>query len=180
MTTRLAPDAPPALRLGERFRAARRGVVLVDDERVRAHFALPVPAGSTLRVHRRMANAARPQGLRLRAPVDLTVAGTRARDLALWSTTAPDVVEVGVDAVEDCTIDLWNTWRTDGIAHAWIGHAGMLVETDQTGEHPAVVLWCSDGVGRVSFDDLVVAVEIAVPASRPAAEAGASPATTSG
>ena len=53
-----------------------------------------------------------------------------------------------------------------------IGHAGMLVETDLTGEHPAVVLWCSDGVGRVSFDDLVVAVEIAVPVTVPAAGDG--------
>lgn len=173
MSTALEPVAPPTLRLGERFRAARRGVVLVDDERVRAHFALPVPAGSTLRVHRRMTNPARPQGLRLRAPVDLVVAGVRTRDLVLWSSTAPEVVEVVVDSREDCTIDLWNTWRSDGIVHAWIGHAGMLVETDLTGEHPAVVLWCSDGTGRVSFDDLVVAVEIAVPVTVPAAGAAA-------
>ena len=152
------------LALTERFRVARRAAVIVDDERVRAEIALPVPAGSRLRIRRRFTESTRPQGLRLSAPIDLVVGDVRATDLTLWSTTAPEVVEVQVDAVEACTIHLWNTWGTDGIAHAWPGNAGVLVETDLTVEPPAVVLWCSDGLGGVRFDDLVVAIEILVPA----------------
>ena len=53
-----------ALSLTERFRVARRPVVTIDDERVRAEFALPVPGGSRLRIRRRFAEHARPQGLR--------------------------------------------------------------------------------------------------------------------
>lgn len=160
------------LSLAERFRLARRGAVLVDGERVRASFGLPVPAGATLRLHRRYASGARPQGLRLRADVDLLVGATRARDLTLWSSTAPERVEIRVDAAADTVVQLWNTWWAEGAAHAWLGNAGFLVETDLTGPHPVVVLWCSDGIGDVSFDDLVVAVEIEAPAEV-AAEANA-------
>lgn len=151
--------------LADRFRLERRAVITVDGDRVRAAFGLPVPAGATLRLRRRFASTARPQGLRLVADVDLLVGDTAARDLTLWTTTAPDVVEVRLATDRDTTVQLWNTWWSDGVAQAWLGNAGFLIETDLTGDDPVVVLWCSDGVGEVSFDDLVVAVEVVVPAS---------------
>jgi len=39
---------------------------------------------------------------------------------------------------------------------AWLGNAGMLVET----QDDAVILKCSDGVGSPDFEDLVVELSL--------------------
>ena len=54
---------------------------------------------------------------------------------------------------------MWNSWRDgQGAMQAWVGDAGMLVEE---GEGGRIVLRCSDGFDRPSFDDLVVELELA-------------------
>jgi hypothetical protein len=146
--------------LAERFQDARAAVVEVDGAPVHSVFALPVAGRTTLRITREAATPLRPQTLRLAAAVPLEANGRRATDLALRSTTAPEVVDVVVDAVDDTVVYLWNTWTTDGIEHAWLGNAGMRIEADLTGAEPVVRVACSDGVGPATFDDLVVAVAL--------------------
>ena len=90
--------------------------------------------------------------------------GRRTRELVLWSTTAPSSVDVVVEAPGDTFVHLWNTWLDDGIEHAWLADAGMLVTTDLTGVNPSLQLSCSDGFAPASFDDLALSVEIIVPA----------------
>ena len=151
------------LALADRFRLARRSVITFDGRRIRSVFAMPVPGGSIVRIHRRRATDTRPQGLHLSSRVDLVVNGHRARDLVLWSTTAPATVEVFVDTSANAIVDIWNTWMDEGIEQAWLGNAGMLVAVDLSQVNPAVQLSCSDGVGAASFDDMVLAVEIVEP-----------------
>lgn len=151
------------LALADRFRLARRSVITFDGRRVRSVFAMPVPGGSIVRIHRRRATHARPQGLHLSSRVDLEVNGHRARDLVLWSTTAPATVEVFVDTSSNTIVDIWNCWMDDGIEQAWLANAGMLVAVDLSQVNPALTFSCSDGIGAASFDDMVLAVEIVEP-----------------
>ncbi len=148
------------LALADRFRLARRSVIAFDGRRVRSVFAMPVPGGSVMRIHRCGATHARPQGLHLSGRVDLVVNGKRARDLVLWSTTAPPTVEVFVDTSANTIVDIWNCWMSDGIEQAWLANAGMLVAVDLSRVNPALQFSCSDGIGAATFDDMVLAVEI--------------------
>ena len=66
------------LALADRFRLARRRVIALDGRRIRSVFAMPVPGGSIMRIHRHHATHARPQGLHLSSRVDLVVNGHRA------------------------------------------------------------------------------------------------------
>ena len=151
------------LALADRFRLARRSVIALDGRRIRSAFAMPVPGGSIVRIHRRRATHARPQGLHLSSRVDLVVNGHRARDLVLWSTTAPATVEVFVDTSANAIVDIWNSWLDDGIEQAWLANAGMLVAVDLSKVDPALQFSCSDGIGAASFDDMVLTVEIVEP-----------------
>ena len=151
------------LALADRFRLARRRVISLDGRRIRSVFAMPVPGGSIVRIHRRHATHARPQGLHLSSRVDLVVNGHRARELVLWSTTAPATVEVFVDTSANAIVDIWNSWKDDGIEQAWLANAGMLVAVDLSQVNPALEFSCSDGIGTASFDDMVLAVEVVEP-----------------
>ena len=161
MTNERPRDVLAPLPLSDRFRLARRSVIDVDDQLVRSVFALPVAAGSMLRVRRTSVNGGRPQCLRLAAAVDLRTNGRCARDLAMRSSTSPSSVDIVVDTYDTTVVYLWNTWTIDYVDHAWLGNAGMVIEADFTSTNPIVRLSCSDGVGPVSFDDLVVSIEIA-------------------
>jgi len=161
MTIERRCDVSAQLPLSDRFRLARRSVIDVDNQLVRSVFALPVSAGSMLRVRRTHLNGGRPQCLRLAAAVDLRTNGRCARELVLRSSTSPSSVDIVVDTYDATVVYLWNTWTIDYVEHAWLGNAGMVIEADFTSTNPIVRLSCSDGVGPVSFDDLVVSIEIA-------------------
>ena len=88
------------------------------------------------------------------------------------------LVEVLVDAVDDTVVYLWNTWTVDGIEHAWLANAGMVVETDLTGDAPAVRVACSDGHGDPTFDDLVVRIALLPTPPPPPVDAPAAPGVT--
>ncbi len=109
-------------------------------------FALPVHGPTRLRIERLHASDERPQALRLAAAVALEVNGRRATDIVLRAATAPRVVDVVVLAVDPTVVYVWNTWMVDGIEHAWLGDAGMRIDTDLTAADPVVRLSCRDGV----------------------------------
>ncbi len=100
------------------------------------------------------------QGLRLKVRGgQLEIDGVEAADFALWHDTAPSQVEVNVHwkGKGPRSLRIWNSWEYNGVAHAWLGNAGMRVEEFEPGRF---VLRCSDGEGEPEFDDLVVGVTV--------------------
>jgi hypothetical protein len=88
---------------------------------------------------------------------ELRVEDTTAQKIALWYDSSPDVVEVhyrpypGGDR-----LSIYNMWEDEeGTVHAWLVHAGMLVE--EIGNK--MILRCSDGWGKPTFNDLIVEIE---------------------
>ncbi|MGI9605940.1 MAG: hypothetical protein ACR2P0_07345 [Acidimicrobiales bacterium] len=61
---------------------------------------------------------------------------------------------------------IWNAWMIDELECAWTGNHGIIVETlpCPDGAISRMRLWCSDGLGDPSFDDLVAVVTFAIPA----------------
>ena len=68
---------------------------------------------------------------------------------------------VGSDA-SDTLLQLWNGWRIDTTDHSWTGNSGIVVEdlTPPEGAKLRFRMWCSDGLGDPSFDDLVLIVTV--------------------
>jgi hypothetical protein len=82
------------------------------------------------------------------------------REFDLWADMVP---ESGVATLEiqrthlarRPSLAVWNVWQVrHQVVHAWIGNAGMLLETTDGG----LTLRCSDGTGEPTFDDLVVEI----------------------
>lgn len=145
----------------DRFRSERATRISVAGQYVYSVYAMPVVGASVLNVRRRHVAATRPQALRLSAAVDLVANGHRSRDLVLRSATLPSRADIIVEADNSTIVYLWNTWTIEHTEHAWLGNAGLLVETDLTGINPTVRVRCSDGVGAADFDDLQLDIEIA-------------------
>lgn len=124
---------------------------------VKALVRLPVRDGSVITIRRTHASAARPQALKLALDAGLlTVNDKQAPALALWSTTSPDTVEIGVSGDGAASVEIWNAWSMGGVETEWIGNAGMVTRTTNAG----LILRCSDGIGPADFSDLEVDVSI--------------------
>ena len=150
------------MKLAERFQAAQGAPVEVDGQLAHMMYELPPLDGpARLRIALR-AGEARPDGLRLKARNGHVVVDDQALDdVVLWSDSAPPEVtaELQPGGGKPMSLRMWNTWRDgQGAMQAWVGDAGMLVEE---GEGGRVLLRCSDGFDRPSFDDLVVELELA-------------------
>ena len=123
---------------------------------VHSFLRLDVGDGDKLRLTRLGTSAVRAQALKVEADRgELRANGLILPAIAYWSHTAPDEVEIEIIGKKVRSVDLWNAWSFEGVDSAWLGNAGMIVES----EGNAHLLRCSDGVGEASFDDLVVRVE---------------------
>lgn len=108
-------------------------------------------------VQRVSSSPQRAQALKLAADRgDLRVNGINANAIALWSHTSPALTAVEVLG-HARSIDVWNAWSFEGVDSSWLGNAGMELAT--TGA--VHTLRCSDGVGPIDFDDLVIELTIA-------------------
>lgn len=99
------------------------------------------------------------QGLHLRIKGgELQVGGRTSTDILLWADTAPSQVAVLVkwSASKRRSLRVWNTWRVNGVAQAWLGNAGMRVTQGSDG---VISLMCSDGEGDPDFTNLVVTID---------------------
>lgn len=116
---------------------------------------LPVSAGDVLRVERRSSSASRAQALKIATDRgELRANGIVVPVVAIWSHTAPPEAVLEVVGRRTRTVDIWNAWSFQGVDSSWLGNAGMVVESSDDSH----LLRCSDGLGQVSFDDLVVHV----------------------
>lgn len=120
-------------------------------------FQLDVKDGDSVDIRRLDASPTRAQALKIAADKgSLRANGVVVSPIAIWTHTSPEQVTVQVVGRKVRSLDIWNSWSFDGVDSAWLGNAGMLVESSN-GIH---TLRCSDGLGDASFDDLVVEVEV--------------------
>ena len=145
--------------LSDRF-ADGADTVLYDGREVRPLLRLAVSEGTRVRVERIAARPDRRQALKL-AAVDglLEVDEAVSEIISLWSDTSPAAVELTVLGARARRLEVWNAWDLGGLESAWLGNAGMIVES---GQHH-LALHCSDGLGPPSFTDLQVHLSVASP-----------------
>lgn len=149
-------------RLAERFMEAQGAPIEVDGQVAQMAYdwdPLDGPAKLEVRIE---TGSDRPQGLRLKArDGDIVVADQVLDDVVLWSDTAPPVVTAELrprSPKKPLKLRGWNVWRDEaGTMQAWIGDAGLVVET---GEPGTVTLRCSDGYDEPSFDDLTARITL--------------------
>lgn len=88
----------------------------------------------------------------------LTINGEKSKKFGLWTSTAPQPVEVATKPLrgrDSMTVRIWNVWKDPrwGSTMAWVSNAGLLVESATT---TSVRLHASAGLGGPAFDDLVI------------------------
>ncbi|MDE0238197.1 MAG: hypothetical protein OXN95_13320 [bacterium] len=127
---------------------------------VRPLLRLAVSEGTRVRIERIAARPDRRQALKLAAVNGLLEANEAVSEtISLWSDTSPAEVELTVLGAQVRRLEVWNAWDLGGLETAWLGNAGMIVETDE--RHLA--LHCSDGLGPPSFTDLQIHLSVAQP-----------------
>lgn len=127
---------------------------------VRPLLRLAVSEGTRVRIERIAARPDRRQALKLAAVNGLLEANEAVSEvISLWSDTSPTEVELTVLGAQVRRLEVWNAWDLGGLETAWLGNAGMIVETNE--RHLA--LYCSDGLGPPSFTDLQIHLSVAQP-----------------
>lgn len=143
--------------LAEAFRRGSGHKTEWGGQTVHSLVRLPVQDRTRINLTRLATSDTRAQALKISLDRgELRANGVLAPTIAIWSHTAPDSCTIDVVGKRARSIDIWNSWSLDGVDSAWLGQAGMLLESDG----PRHVLRCSDGLGEPSFTDLVVRVEI--------------------
>lgn len=151
------------------FERSGSNTITVRGRVVRAVVRLQVRDGTLLRLVRIRCNEHRPEALKLAVNDGvLEVNGIQAAQIALWSDTSPEEVEVRVRGERATSIDVWNAWLIGGVDTSWLGNAGIVTKAAPNGQ----VLHCSDGVGAPDFTDLVVEVHVKHPTSEGAEAPG--------
>jgi hypothetical protein len=147
--------------LADLFAAARSPTIEWDGATVHAMWEVD-PAPTELAIEFRGATALPVQGLAVKLEGGVLRAnGVEAKHLTLWQDTAPPVVDVVVAKRGKAKLRIWNIWRGavggHDVTQAWLGNSGMRIEASS--EPNETILRCSDGVGSVNFDDLIVGVK---------------------
>ncbi|TCC36937.1 hypothetical protein [Kribbella sindirgiensis] len=97
--------------------------------------------------------------------VDLRINGRLLSKAIVWIDSAPSPFAVEIvpqrrtakAANLEGNVRIWNSWDDGtGVTHAWIGNAGILIDPQPDG---IVRLHCSDGVGGVDFESLVLDIK---------------------
>lgn len=143
--------------LSERFMETDAKSIDVDGRAVVQMYEREVTDGTTVDVEFRRTAGDRVQGLNLSVTDgSLEVNEERIRDVVLYTDTAPRHVRLICRTGRPVTLQVWNSWRAgsgEDRDDAWIGEAGIVVDDEGSEE---VLLGCSDGIGPLDFDDLVV------------------------
>lgn len=123
-----------------------------------SYLRFSINPGDTLRLTRQRSSPSRAQALKLALDKgELRANGVLMETAAVWSHSAPSEVTLEVVGRRARSIDIWNAWSLAGVESSWIGNSAMTV----TSEGASHIIACSDGVGDVDFDDLVVRLDLA-------------------
>jgi hypothetical protein len=122
-------------------------------------FSLTVPTEVTVR--REIHSDIRDQGLLLWHRRTMRVGDVSAKELVLWSTTAPNEVAISVPAG---LLVVWNVWRDSGAMHGLLGDAEIREFELPDG---GLMLECSDGYAPRESTDLRVELHFDPPLTDP-------------
>ncbi len=156
--------------LARRFRNQRTDRIRLDGREVFSKVELTIEGPTIIEVAFESMRPDTAEGLGLYAPgAALEVMGTDTH-LATpgWSEAdqlslvmpPESTVQLRCDSPRRMPLTIWNTWVREGTENAWTGNSGIIVEDLEPpdGASSRVRLWCSDGLGPPSFDDLVAVV----------------------
>jgi len=123
-----------------------------------SYLRFSINPGDTLRLTRRRSSPTRAQALKLQLDKgELRANGVLMETAAIWTHSAPSEVTLEVVGRRAKSIDIWNAWSLSGVESSWLGNSAMRV----TSEGATHIISCSDGVGDVNFDDLVIQLDLA-------------------
>jgi hypothetical protein len=161
------------------FAQAKTGCIVVDGRRIYSILRIPVEVPSLLRVRRLHASSSEyVPGLRFAIrDGTATLEGEKVPDLVMWSDMSPTEREIHIipKRKKIAEVMLWNCWRVyiggHAVMQAWLVNNGMLVEqSDNTW-----VLRCNSGPNKsLSFDDIVVEVNLTPLPEAPPKKTGSS------
>jgi len=160
----------PSRTLASRFRTQRTDRVRLEDMEVVSVFELQLETPSRIEVVVEQCRHDVPQGVKLKAgnslltPIvaDAAAEADSYSTIAIAAEYAMQPLEISVQGTERSLLSIWNIWQWDGADQAWTGNSGLVIEDLPVPEHALrrVRLWCSDGLGNPSFDDMVVVVTV--------------------
>jgi len=145
--------------LRDLFDIAGRGPIHFEGRELRASLVFDVTKNDKVNLRFQRATDSPVQGLGVECrKCELRIANTVAKNLALWTDTAPkEVLLEVVRAKPGATITIFNQWRDEkyGSTMYHLNNAAIEVVAQADG---SVLLRCSDGWGEPDFDDLVVSL----------------------
>ena len=156
--------------LSRRFRSQRTDRIRLDGEEVFSKVELTIEGPTIIEVAFEGVRHDTAEGLGLYAPgAALSVIGTDTQlEAPDWSEAdqlslvmpPESIVQLRCDSPRRMPLTVWNTWIHEGTEHAWTGNSGIMSEQLDApdGASGRVRLWCSDGLGPPSFEDLVVVI----------------------
>lgn len=123
-----------------------------------SYLRFSINPGDTIRLTRQQSSPNRAQALKLALDKgELRANGVLMETAAVWSHSAPSEVTLEVVGRRARSIDIWNAWSLSGVESSWIGNSALTVTSEGTSH----IIGCSDGVGSVDFNDLVVRLDLA-------------------
>lgn len=139
------------------FQRTRGAPIQVAERLVYPIFQKKIKAGQSSFLARRLKSSMQPvSGLRLKAVKgELEVNDQRHSEIILWADTSPESVYFSVLSKTGCELKIWNVWRVNDTAQAWVGNAGMVISE----EGRITNLECSGGTEAVDFSTLVFQIE---------------------
>lgn len=143
----------------DQFASAHGAPIRYEGRELHTKLSLAVNQGDTLRM-RFLRSTERPvQGIGVKGDkCELRVAGTTAKNLGLWTDTAPSTLELEVvKAKPEARVILVNQWRDErhGSTMYHLNNAAMELVRQPDG---SILARCSDGWGEPDFNDLVFLV----------------------
>ncbi len=156
----------PGRTLADRFRAQRTDRIRVDEQEVISMVEITVSEPLVIEVvveQRRDDHQVLIVSTSLEATLGHADGGTLGTEARLDIDVESPVELVVLPADGPLVVRLWNAWDLVGVEHAWTGNSGCIREDlpIPDGALGRFRLWCSDGLGEPSFDDLVVVVTTA-------------------
>jgi hypothetical protein len=138
------------------FRESKGQPIVYNGRKLYLVDLLPCTQGDAFRVTIESTDSEWRQGVMLRAPGPITVAGRRIRGpVVLWEDTAPTVSDIRIRAAKG-PLEIKNVWDTgNGVVQSWHNGAAMMIEEVPSGRRYR----CNDGHPDEDFDDIVFRVE---------------------